>query len=50
MRILVLNGSLRSKGNTKQMIEAFQEGAEAAGHQADVSDVRRMKNRQDQND
>ncbi len=36
MRILVLNGSPRSKGNTKQMVEAFREGAEAAGHQVDV--------------
>ena len=43
MRILVLNGSPRPKGNTKQMIEAFQEGAEAAGHQVDVADVCRMK-------
>jgi len=43
MRILVLNGSPRPKGNTKQMIEAFQEGAESAGHQVDVADVCRMK-------
>ncbi len=43
MRILVLNGSPRSKGHTKQMIEAFQEGAEAVGHQVDVADVCRMK-------
>ena len=43
MRIIVLNGSPRSKGNTKQMIEAFQKGAEAAGHQVDVVDVCRMK-------
>ena len=32
MRILVLNGSPRSKGNTKQMVDAFREGAESAGH------------------
>lgn len=43
MRILVLNGSPRLKGNTKQMIEAFREGAETAGHQVDVADVCRMK-------
>ena len=36
MRILVLNGSPRPKGSTKQMIEAFREGAESAGHQVDV--------------
>ena len=43
MRIVVLNGSPRQKGNTKQMIGAFKEGAEAAGHQVDVADVCRMK-------
>ncbi len=43
MRILVLNGSPRSKGNTKRMVEAFRAGAEAAGHQVDVADVCRMK-------
>lgn len=39
MQILVLNGSPRPKGNTKQMIDAFVEGAHAAGHQVDVVDV-----------
>lgn len=43
MRILVLNGSPRPKGNTKQMIEAFREGAVSAGHQVDVVDVCRKK-------
>ncbi len=43
MRILVLNGSPRSKGNMKQMVEAFRAGAEAAAHQVDVADVCRMK-------
>ena len=43
MRIIVLNGSPRPKGNTKQMIEAFKEGAEGAGHQVDVVDVCQMK-------
>ena len=32
MRVLILNGSPRPKGNTKQMITAFCEGLEAAGH------------------
>ena len=31
MRILVLNGSPRSKGSTKQMVDAFREGAESGG-------------------
>lgn len=39
MKILVLNGSPRPKGNTKQMIAAFQEGAMSAGHRVDVVDV-----------
>lgn len=43
MNILVLNGSPRQKGNTKQMIEAFKEGAESVGHQVNVADVCRMK-------
>ena len=43
MRILVLNGSPRPKGNTKQMVDAFREGAESAGHQVDVVDVCRKK-------
>ncbi len=34
MRILVLNGSPRPKGNTKQMVDVFREGAESAGHKA----------------
>ena len=43
MRILVLNGSPRPKGNTKQMVDAFREGAESAGHQVDVIDVCKKK-------
>ena len=39
MNILVLNGSPRPRGNTKQMAEAFQDGARSAGHQVDVLDV-----------
>lgn len=43
MRILVLNGSPRPKGNTKQMVEAFREGAITSGHHVDVVDVCRKK-------
>lgn len=39
MNILVLNGSPRSHGSTKCMVEAFREGAASAGHQVDVIDV-----------
>ena len=43
MIILVLNGSPRPKGNTVQMISAFREGAEAAGHQVNVANVCQMR-------
>ena len=43
MRILVLNGSPRPKGSTKQMVDAFRSGAESAGHRVDVIDVCRKK-------
>ncbi|MDE6471660.1 MAG: flavodoxin family protein [Clostridia bacterium] len=39
MNILVLNGSPRKNGNTKQMSEAFRKGAESAGHIVNVIDV-----------
>lgn len=39
MRILVLNGSPRTNGNTKQMVNAFSEGAVSSGHQVDVVDI-----------
>ncbi len=43
MNILVLNGSPRPKGNTKQMVDAFREGAISAGHTVEVVDVCKMK-------
>lgn len=43
MNILVLNGSPRPKGNTKQMIDALKAGAESASHQVVVADVCKMK-------
>lgn len=39
MDILVLNGSPRPNGSTKQMVEAFREGAVYAGHKVNVVDV-----------
>ena len=39
MKVLIFNGSPRPKGNTKQMIRAFCEGLETAGHEYDVYDV-----------
>ncbi len=39
MNILVLNGSPRPRGNTKQMIDAFANGAGQSGHHIDVVDV-----------
>jgi multimeric flavodoxin WrbA len=43
MKILVLNGSPRQKGNTAQMIEAFCEGAEAAGNNVNIVNVCKKK-------
>ncbi len=42
MHVLILNGSPRPRGNTKQMINAFCEGLEKAGHEFDVFDVCRL--------
>lgn len=42
MKIAVLNGSPR-KVNTAAMIQAFREGAEAAGHQVEEYHVGKMK-------
>lgn len=39
MKILVLNGSPRSKGNTKQMVTTFAEGATFVGNEATIIDV-----------
>lgn len=39
MNILVLNGSPRPTGSTKQMVEAFRKGAVSAEHQVSVVDV-----------
>ena len=42
MRVLILNGSPRPNGNTKQMIRAFCEGLEKAGHAFNELDICRM--------
>lgn len=43
MKILVLNGSPRPNGATKEMVNAFVEGAESVGHKVDVIDVCKKK-------
>ena len=42
MKILILNGSPRPNGNTKQMIDAFCEGLNQAGHEWNVVNVARL--------
>lgn len=43
MDILVLNGSPRPQGNTKQMVEAFRSGAVSSGNKVNVIDVCQKK-------
>lgn len=43
MNILILNGSPRPKGSTRQMIDAFREGAVSAGHTVKIADVCKKK-------
>ena len=33
MKILILNGSPHSNGNTKALVDAFSKGAQNAGHE-----------------
>lgn len=42
MKILVLNGSPRPNGNTAEMVAAFKEAAEKAGHTVDAVNVCRL--------
>ena len=42
MKILVLNGSPRPKGNTAAMVNAFKEAAEVKGHRVATFNVCRM--------
>lgn len=43
MKILVLQGSPRPKGNTAAMVEAFAAGARESGHDVTIVEVCRMK-------
>ncbi|MEE8716742.1 MAG: flavodoxin family protein [Coriobacteriales bacterium] len=43
MRILVLNGSPRANGNTEILSEAFRKGAEEAGNEVEVVNLRGKK-------
>ena len=42
MKITILNGSPR-KQNTAAMVEAFAEGAKAAGHEVEIIQVGKLK-------
>lgn len=42
-KVMILNGSPRARGNTAGLIDAFAEGAEAAGHQVERFDLAQME-------
>ena len=42
MKIVVLNGSPRPKGNTAGLVAAFREGAESTGHEVSVLSIGTM--------
>ena len=39
-KVLILNGSPRLKGNTKQMIDEFKRGAEDSGNEVTVFNLK----------
>ena len=41
-KIIVLNGSPRANGNTKELVKAFVKGAESAGNTVQVFDLQKM--------
>ena len=43
MKVLILNGSPRARGNSAAFAQAFKEGAESAGHEAEVLAIAKMK-------
>ena len=43
MNILILNGSPRAKSNSAAFAAAFKEGAESAGHSAEIIDIAKKK-------
>ena len=43
MNILILNGSPRARSNSAAFAKAFKEGAESAGHSAEILDVGKKK-------
>ena len=43
MKILVLSGSPRPRGNTAAMVDAFARGTRESGHQVEIIDVCRKK-------
>ena len=42
-KILVVKGGGRPKGNTAQLIESFQKGAQAAGHAVEIVDLMKFQ-------
>ena len=43
MKVLILNGSPRAKSNSAAFAAAFKDGAESAGHEAEVLNIAKLK-------
>ena len=41
-KLVILNGSPRTNGNTKELVKAFVKGAESAGNAVQVFDLQKM--------
>lgn len=42
-KILIVNGSPRANGNTKELMKSFTQGTESRGHEVACFDLQKMK-------
>lgn len=41
-KILTIQGGVRPKGNTRQLVDAFAQGAMEAGHEVEIVSLNRL--------